>query len=216
MIQQVHDELSDLMWQREQIRMVGKMIDESAELRESDKPFLWEVRRWYMVFASMAVRRQTDRRSDVVCLHRLLLEITLHPECITRNLFLEPFLSVHPQADKNHEADVVDFLWGKWKAANGSLDVSRVRRDLNSLQVAPRPIADFANEALAHTSKHSTEKEFGLTFKHLDAAIDHLESLAVEYYSLLTGRGYSTFLPTPQFDWNQQFTFAWKPRKEQA
>jgi hypothetical protein len=48
----------------------------------------------------------------------------------------------------------------------------------------------------------------------MDSVIDTLERLTIEYNGLLTGGSASTLLPTPQFDWHEQFSFAWKPRKE--
>lgn len=210
MIDRVYDELTDLMWQREQIRMVGKMIDENPQLLKNAKPFLWEVRRWYMVFAAMAVRRQTDRGDKLVSLTQLLTEMRQHPRCISRDLHVERFRELYPNGDEFFESAIVDGLWDKWRDSSGDLSVERLDADLLSLAQESKIVYAFASSTLAHTSKNAIGKDFNLTFNDLDAVIDNLERLTIDYYALLTGRGCNTLLPTPQFDWHQQFTFAWK------
>jgi hypothetical protein len=86
MVERIDQEVVDLLWQREQIRMIGKMIEGNPTLLNSDKPFLWEARRWFMVFAAMAVRRQSDRGTKLVSIAQLLTEIRERSECVTRGL----------------------------------------------------------------------------------------------------------------------------------
>ena len=74
-IEQVAKEVTDSFWQREQIRLIGNMIEDNPQLKASQKPFLWEARRWYMVFAVMAIRRQADADNDVLSLRRVLEEL---------------------------------------------------------------------------------------------------------------------------------------------
>lgn len=97
MVDRIDHEIVDLLWQRQQIRRIGKMIDDNPQLLQSDKPFLWEARRWYMVFAAMAVRRQSDRGSNLVSLAQLLTEMRGRPECITRHLLVSQFPQCLPQ-----------------------------------------------------------------------------------------------------------------------
>jgi hypothetical protein len=214
MIEQVYDELTDLLWQREEIRMLGKMIDGNHQLTESDKPFLWDARRWYMVFAAMSIRRQTDRGKRLISLTQLLTELKGQSHCIVRDTIVAQFREVYRQGDLDFERDIVDGLWSKWSNANGDLNVARIDADLASLKVESDNIYNFASSTIAHTSRKAVGKTFNLTFNDLDRAIDHLEQLTIDYYSLLTGRGCNTLLPVAQFDWHQQFSFAWKPRNK--
>jgi hypothetical protein len=109
MIDRIDDEIMDLLWQRKQIRMIGKIIDENPRLLQSDKPFLWEARRWYMVFAAMAVRRQSDRQDNIISLARLLSEIQACPQYITRTLLISQVRRVYRNNnDRDFETLLVD------------------------------------------------------------------------------------------------------------
>ncbi len=214
-VNRVHDEMVDLLWQREQIRRVGKMIQENGDLLLSDKPFLWDVRRWYMFYAAMAVRRQTDRKPNMASLARLLTEIRDHPQCITRQLLVNQFREVYNvNLDSEFELQIVDANWSRWAAADGSLNVTRVQNDLDALLGISQDLMVFASSLIAHTSLTAIDRGTKLTFNDMDAAIDLFERLTIDYQSLLTGAGSITLLPTEQFDWYQQFSFAWKPQYE--
>jgi hypothetical protein len=164
-----------------------------------------------MLFAAMAVRRQTDRDDKLVSLTQLITEMRRHPHCITRDLQVQQFRGVYPQADATFEHAIVDGLWDKWRDANGDLSTDRLDADLLSLEQESKAVYVFASSTLAHTSKKAIGKDFNLTFNDFNAVIDHLERLTIDYQALLTGRGCNTLLPTPQFDWYRQFSFAWRP-----
>jgi hypothetical protein len=211
-VNRVDDEMVDLLWQREQIRRVGKMIQENGSLLLSDKPFLWDVRRWYMFFAAMAVRRQTDRNPKVASLAQLLSEIKEYPHCITRQLLVDQFRAVYKlNTDSEFESQLVDTNWSRWSAPDGSMNVARVQADLDALVSISKDLMIFASSIIAHTSLGAIGKGTKLTFNDMDAAIDLFERLTIDYRSLLTGAGSTTLLPTEQFDWYEEFRFAWKP-----
>lgn len=215
MIDLITGQVSDLLWQREQIRMIGKMIDDSPMLLASDKPFLWEARRWYTAFAAMAVRRQSDRGDKYVSLMQLLADLREHNKCVTRELLAEQFHAAYPNNEEpTFERALVDVPWATWSDASGYLSRDRLDADMQRLEAESKAIYIFASATVAHTSKKAVGREFGITFNDLDAAIDHLEKLAMDYQALLTGRGSGTLIPTPQFDWHRQFRFAWTPSKE--
>jgi hypothetical protein len=215
MVDRIDDEMVDLMWQREQIQRIGKMIEENPQLKASPKPFLWDVRRWYMYFAAMAVRRQTDPNRNRASLTRLLGEIKERPDCITRQLMIDQFRAVYKaNTDSDFESHLIDANWSRWSAADGSLNAARVQADLDTLVSVSKELMIFASSLIAHTSLGAIGKETKLTFNDMDAAIDLLERLAIDYRSLLTGRGSVTLLPTEQFDWYEQFRFAWRPRRD--
>lgn len=216
MIYRIQDELTDLLWQRDQIRMIGKMIDGNPELQKSDKPFLWEARRWYMVFAAMAVRRQTDLDPKLVSLKQLLTEMRENAHCVTRQLLVDQFKAVYPHAEDHFERAIVDGTWDDWRDAEGSLSRERIENDIKTLDQESKALYIFTSATLAHTNKKAINKEFNLTFDNLDAVIDHLEKLAIAYGSLLTGRSSSTLIPVVQYDWHAQFRFAWKLRSGEA
>ncbi len=219
MIERVRKEITDLLWQRETIRRVGRMIDENPELQASPKPFLWEVRRWYMYFAAMAVRRQTDRTPNNVSLGQLLLEIQDDAQCITRDLLDKQFEAVYGELPDSTtkelmRAQLVDEDWKKrWAAAHGSFNVDMPKADLEVLESLSKELMIFASSQLAHTSLKAIGMETKLTFNDMDAAIDFIEKLTIKYCGLLTGKTSATLESTEQYDWYQQFRFAWRRPK---
>jgi hypothetical protein len=213
MVDRIDDEMVDLMGQREQIRRIGTMIDGNPQLLASPKPFLWDVRRWYMYFAAMALRRQTDEKPKRASLARLLGEIKQQPDCITRQLLVDQFRAVYTRnTDSAFESLLVDANWSNWAAPNGSLNVARVQADLDGLLSISKELMVFTSSLIAHTSLGAIGKETNLTFNDMDAVIDLFERLTMDYRNLLTGRGSTTLLPTEQLDWYEQFSFPWKPR----
>jgi hypothetical protein len=99
------------------------------------------------------------------------------------------------------------------------LKVERVvRRDpiLDVLLAASNEIVALASSTIAHTSQKAIDKDVTLTFNDLDATIDFLERLTIDYFALLKGGGFATLLPTEQFDWYEQFRFAWAPSESTA
>jgi hypothetical protein len=212
MLDRIDDEVGDLVWQRDQIRRIGKMIEQNPQLLESDKPFLWEVRRWYMVFAAIAVRRQNDRGVKLVPLAQLLAEMKASPECITRDLLLKQFQGVYARnAGPSFEKLLVDGDWEKWgDPQTGSLSVERVDADLAELDALSAPLIAFVGSTIAHTSRRAIGKDFKLTFDDLDAAIDQLEKLTLSFRGLLTGASGYSMVPIPQYDWYAQFRFPWQ------
>jgi hypothetical protein len=219
MVKRIHGEMVDLMWQREQIRRIGKMIDENPLLQKSQKPFLWEIRRWYMYFAAMAARRQTDRNPKMVSLAQLLTEIRENPQCIKRDLLASQFEEVygaHPDPTMKSilRSQLVDGDWRKWARVDGSFDADIVQADLESLDGSSKELMKFASSQLAHTSMKAIRKGTKLTFNDMDATIDLLERLTIKYEALLTGAGSMTLVPTEQYNWYEEFSFAWRPKHE--
>jgi hypothetical protein len=216
-VEQVVKDLTDPVWQREQIRLVGKMIEEHSQLKASAKPFLWEVRRWYMVFAVLAIRRQVDADDDVLSLRRVLEEIREQPECISREMVVRLFArDARYSYDPQFEKMLMDSMWKNYSELDGSFNVTQVAEDINRLVTISKEIKRLADKSIAHATKRG-QKPFNLTFDDLDQCMDAFDSLAVKYIRLLTGAAYSegTLLPVAQFDWYEQFRFAWKPLSEQ-
>lgn len=94
----------------------------------------------------------------------------------------------------------------------GHLNVRLLDADLNALDAASKGLLAFTSGTIAHTSSKAIGKHFNLTFNDLDSAIDLLEKLTIAYRSLLTGKGSTSLIPVEQYDWYEQFTFAWRPR----
>lgn len=86
MIDHISGELANLLWQRQQIRMISDMIEANAQLQQSDKSFLFSARDWYLAYAAMTIRRQNDLNEKRVSLKQLLTKMRDNPGCITRQL----------------------------------------------------------------------------------------------------------------------------------
>ena len=152
----------------------------------------------------------------MVSLAQLLREIQESPRCITRDLLAKQFeerYSSHPDATLKSiiESRLVDGDWKNWAGADGSLDVKIAEADLDSLDTLSKELITFASSQIAHTSFKAIGKGTKVTFDAMDASIDFIEKLTIRYRALLTGAGGWTLEPTPQYDWYEQFRFAWRP-----
>ena len=215
-IDHVRGQLGDLLWQREQIRRIGEMIDANPRLLASPKPFLWDARRWYMSFAVMRVRSQADNDEDVYSLRRVLEEMRGHPEVFNRDYALELVQSDGRYRGSDFEQSLADSIWKHFSTDSGDFDTAALDADLEHLENISRDVRKLANKSIAHVTKQGILSEPKLTFNDLDKCIDAFDAITVKYIMLLTGGGYSggTLMPTEQFDWYEEFTFAWKPGEE--
>ncbi|HLI96993.1 MAG TPA: hypothetical protein VKT72_13060 [Candidatus Baltobacteraceae bacterium] len=215
-IDHVRGQLSDLLWQREQIRRIGKMIEENPRLLASDKPFLWDARRWYMFFAVMRIRSQADNDEDVYSLRRVLEEMREHPECFSESYALELIQKDGQHLDSGFVQTLADGLWNDFRTDGGDFDTAALDADIQHLHDISKEVRRLANKSIAHVTKQGILNEPKLTFDDLDKCIDAFDAITVKYIVLLTGGAYSggTLMPTEQFDWYEEFSFPWKPREE--
>lgn len=218
-IEVVSSELSDLIWQREQILAIKEMIDENPRLLRSPKPFLWDARRWYVSHALSAIRRQADKLEGAFSLHRVVREIVQYEACFTRETVARMFSGDGRYSyDPEFEKILIDGTWKDFATESGDFDVEAVKSDLMQLETLAKRVTSIANKPVTDKPRQrpTGENEPTLTFNDLDQCIDAFDRIAVKYIRLIQGAGMSggTLKPTPQFDWYEEFSFAWKPQPE--
>jgi hypothetical protein len=63
---------------------------------------------------------------------------------------------------------------------------------------------------------HRTPIEETLTYGELNAAIDALEPVFINYYAIVNGGGLMGLEPSIQYDWTEPFQIPWVVRKEEV
>ena len=156
----------------------------------------------------MGIRRQNDRRSDVVSLARLLREIESNPNVITR----ERFTSVCSPDNENVDA-VVNQNFDEWAGLGGSqVDPERVQTRLDRLQKTVEGIVHHVNKKLAHTDEGDPPS--GFTFDELDAAMTEIGGLLIDLHLLLKCVALVSAAPTIQVPWRRAFSVPWLPQTD--
>lgn len=216
-IDAVSGELGDLLWQREQIERIGKMIEENPRLKHSPKPFLFEARRWYVSHALAAIRRQADKMEGSYSLHRVVREIIQYEFCFTRETVARMFSGDGRYShDPWFENVLIDGTWKDFATESGDFDVEAVKMDLMQLETLAKKVTSIANKSVNDKPRQrpENENEPPVTFNDLDNCIDAFDRIAVKYIRLLQGAGMAggTLKPIEQFNWYEEFAFAWKPQ----
>lgn len=180
------------------------------------------MRATYIESMSVGVRRLVDWDRRSISFVRLMDDIADHPEVISRPRFVR---SPRRRAALSDDAGIRSrtlsarsFMrqrvlhpgFDRFAGVGGR----HVRRSLiNShkrrLVRAHDRLRRFVNKHVAHTSQHPMRRL--PTFADLDACIDLLEELLIEYVELIEGKGLTDVLPVWQYDWKAPFRVAWLP-----
>ena len=122
-VETVRKDLLDLAWQREQMDRIMVIVNSNPLMLSGGNPFPWDLRRWYMVFSAMAVRRQTDKSDDVHSLRGLLKSLRDNASSVTRDLVLKVFTAESPPYGDEFLHRLVDNTWAKFSTDGQSIDV---------------------------------------------------------------------------------------------
>lgn len=175
----------------------NKNIQEPSDFHE------WVIRN-YGGYIVMAIRRQLDSDNDVISIKRLLKEIKKAPQLITKSWFrtLYSDLVIKLPISPNSIADA-DFekSAGKMNYFNPSI----AEKDLNKLDTLGKKITHYANKQIAHQTKVKAR----ITFKEINNFLDEFEKIVKKYVLIFTASGYSSLIPTFQYDWEEIFTKKW-------
>lgn len=164
----------------------------------------------YVVMQSVAVRRHADVNGRVVSLGRLLKEMSVEPQRITRQVVAE---SWEPQ-DAWDERDL-DHEFGRWAGPAGThLDPSIPQRDLDVLTVAASKVKAYVDGHIAHSDAKAVRGDELPSVKDMHDAIDVIGDLFRRYFLLLTGQEMATLVPLIEHDWMAVFRQPWIPHGE--
>jgi len=171
----IKDETLRMDVRRRVWRRYIEILNSNATLREAGLFHLWLTEN-YAAAQVLAVRRQVDRRQDVISLRRLLEAIAAQPAAIT----LKRFVSVSFSGNESLAARSAERLF-----QGSSLQAQVVRDDLLRLANTSEVVRNYANARLAHWSQQPWSAS--VTYGELHTAIDTLGSLLGRYSGLLFG-----------------------------
>jgi hypothetical protein len=212
MMSAARTDIEKLLWNREQIRRIARMIEGNPRLKGHPKQFLWSVLEWYSHYAAMTIRRQADIGRDVLSLRRVMLEMARHPDCLNREMMVAIVENYYGDGiDPEFKKQLVDDTWSQYGDEAGLFDVAALQGDLSELVALSEKAKAYATEQIAHTLEQALDNPTMVTYDELNSCIDAFDRIAVKYIGLLTGAGLTggTLLPTEQYDWWDEFTFAW-------
>ena len=156
---------------------------------------------WYAATQAVAVRRQLDRRRDVVSLWRLLDEMARHPEVMTRDR--------HVALWDGDDARHANANFDRFSGGADQIAVDRIRADQRVLEATGESVKRYVDEAIAHTALVATPTI--PTYDDLNVAIDIVAELVKKYASLLEAVMLWQFEPVITDDWQAIFRTAWLP-----
>lgn len=168
-------------------RFIEVMKGNTALLEHSTFPE-WATKN-YADAQSLAIRRQTDNRTDSISLRRLMIELAAQPEAITR----ERFVRVNCQGNEK----IAAHLWPDIAEPTGQhVNAAMVRADLDVLLQTANTVERFATKRVAHWDVD--EWTTPVPYEELHRCIDAVGNLLERYSGLLTGvtQGADPLLPS--------------------
>jgi len=145
----------------------------------------------------ISTRRLMDKTKNTFSLYKFLEKINNNSKEITRKWYIDTFKYDWTDTDFTRIAGSGSFFCKKISS-----------QDLDELVKLSKKIEDTADSYIAHNSKNPKVFEWP-QMNEVDLLIDKMEEIFLKYYTLFTGQGYSTFLPTIQYDWQEIFTIPW-------
>ncbi|CAN5240967.1 hypothetical protein BH18GEM1_BH18GEM1_08150 [soil metagenome] len=201
-IQTIEEDVRGLLIQAHIFHEIQDIIRANPALDQPSSFYSW-MGAVHASSCAVGVRRQADKRRDVICLTRLLKEIEADDHLLHREWFLS--LYTDPKVREQIADSHFDSLAGEGATY---YEASRAGKDRERLQSTATTIRQYVNKRVAHRGEDDP-KEIP-TFKDLDEAIVVLEDLVVKYNSLLRATPYpDDLLPTWQYDWKAIFQVPW-------
>ncbi|MCA1615854.1 MAG: hypothetical protein LC800_17490 [Acidobacteria bacterium] len=190
---------------------VQKIVKSNQQLSATHSHFFDWLVESFAVTSAMYVRRQVDRRRDVISFRRLLDGLCNSPHLITRADFIERWVGSEPEPFRREEVARAEDLFNQSVGvACSHLERKQIRADIELLEEKARAIESFANHYYAHTGAQAFNSEHP-TFIHLRECMSCLETLLQKYYLLINATILADFDIGSMFiyDWKKIFTFPW-------
>lgn len=159
----------------------------------------------YLRSQGLAIRRQVDRRTDVICLRRLLGEIEARPDVISRARYIA---KLHP-ADARRGEEFFDQLV---RPGAEALEKDRPTADIARLDAAAGRIRKWVDKEVAHYDRAIGKFSEGLTVREIHTAVDLIFEVFNYYQRLLLGQSVAGEVVMPP--WERVFRVAWIPDDE--
>jgi hypothetical protein len=205
------DEILGLHHSRRVWRAVRTMIETNPRVNRSGIAEYWLTQR-YSVAQLSSVRRQVDKRKNVVSLWRLLDELTRQPALATRSWFITELQS------RSESSPYLTALAAEFDtfagAGNPIMDKKVAETDRDRLWTVTQTAKSVVDQFAAHQADATSPGCSGpalVTWGELDTAIDTVGDLYRKYYRLRhPGTALGNLEPDLPVGWDRIFETAWK------
>jgi hypothetical protein len=202
----LRDEVSQLLISREVYIEVRNIVAANPAVRTNNRLITWMT--WnYVQGMLIGVRRLVDSRTDTISLVRLLREMEMHSDLLTR----EAHVQLYSEDDTEWQAHgTFDNLAGEGASAYPR---DKLLNDRERLLVLWKKLKPLANKRIAHLDE---AKNVGSLPKYqdLDDIVDEIERQVKHYCLLIEARDYVSLQPVPQYDWKAIFRVPWLSESE--
>lgn len=205
----INNDIVSLNHQRHIFREIAESFRTKLALQTDATVWNWLAGN-YATTTAVGVRRQIDRRKDVISLERLLTEIAENPAVLTRSWFERQYVRGKPPLQrasyqKMAERDFQRFAGRSAKQISARMVVA----DRAKLRKTAARLRHYVNKRVAHRARSGYRGP--ATFADLNAAVDELASLLQKYSLLLNQAGMISVEPVIQGDWEAVLRVPWKP-----
>lgn len=154
--------------------------------------------RSYVARVALGIRRHVKNKEDSISLLRVLDQMRRCAPELTVDFYLQHF------PGETEDAPWMALTFRGISEDGAVASAQKIEADMQEIEKYTEQVERFADQVLAHLDK----REFAgdVTFNDLDSAVDKMDEVACKYIALLTGKGYPTLEPTPQYDWKEIFT----------
>lgn len=157
----------------------------------------------YATTQAVAIRRQGDRDTRTSSLARLIAEMEVKADCLTREYFVGLW--------RNDDAALLDLAEAAFDKLSGvgssHLDPAIPAADLEALLAGSKKLRAYVNQHVAHDQAEPTAEL--PTLSDLHASIDTVGAAFIKYANVLTASTWLTLEAVVQDDWKAIFRRPW-------
>jgi hypothetical protein len=206
-VDRIETDLIHLLGSRQIYKRYIEIVQANDKVRRQGTIFHDWVIHNYVTYVAMSIRRQLDENGDVISLAKLIREIKVNPENVTkewhRTLYTNSLAIEHGIPDSTFE-----HCAGKGE----SFDSRIAEADLQDLLKLSQNIRKLANREVAHRSKNKSPTK--VTFQEVDDCINKLKELARKYILLFTAAS-NEMEPAILDNWESIFNRPWFQHNKQ-
>ena len=206
----INDDIYRLHIDRYYWRELSEMVQRNRAIPSPGYIMRWFLR-LFLNNVAIGIRRQAERRGDVITLGRLLHSIRDNATIASRKHFVSLYTN-EPLGQRIAQRDFDQFT----DPGGEHVAVRIVEADIARLESETARVAEYATKQVAHLDPRYAYPE-GVqptdypSLVELDAALDVIGRLLKKYYLLVTANSLLSPEPTLQFNWQEAFSVPWCP-----
>jgi hypothetical protein len=194
-IGEIHKDAEEILENQHNFSVYTEIVNNNTEI-QSPSDFHWWIRNNYVSSIAMSIRRQAEWKDpDILSLGKLLHELQIEPEVLTRKWYQDTFSYDWSGSDFTHNA-----------GTGVHFDPEVARKDLEALGNLSQNITQYADRKIAHRSRQPIPI---VTFNEANSFIEEFERILKKYIILFTAKGFTGIRPIPQYDPEEIFTKPW-------